>query len=86
MTNTTTQATHTPGPWGLDGNSDEGFAIVASNGRGGDAILTTEIWDIADARLIAAAPAMLRELRLAYESLGWQSLADVIEQATGVAP
>lgn len=74
---------HTPGPWSVDGCSDnnaEAEVIVADDGRRticwtantwdddeGEEIVTDE--DRANGRLIAAAPELLSALRLAADSL-----------------
>ena len=51
---------HTPGPWTLDAN-DFGWFLISANGQD----VLTEAFDTeeANARLIAAAPAMLAALR-----------------------
>ena len=50
---------HTPGPWGLLGTQEHGYAIENTLG----AIIADNIGREANARLIAQAPAMLEALK-----------------------
>ena len=86
MTATETRIQHTPGPWAVEGesgNPSESYAIVADHriiawtsdstatDNEGDrfgGIITAE--DGANARLIAAAPQLLRALQYALPYLG----------------
>jgi hypothetical protein len=85
-------AKHTPGPWITDEECTNAITIrhdpgnphadgnkIASVYRDGDDI---DAQMRADARLIAAAPAMLAELQWLYEKHGYQSTADAIAKAT----
>lgn len=80
--------THTPGPWQLEIGNDKCFhdgnrcAITVSGDDGGGepwTVTVAEVWrtsnddDISDARLIAAAPDLLAELK---------SVTDYLEQLT----
>ncbi len=63
------EATHTPGPWRVEGWSDaigSGNTVLDDDGR---AVSDGRI-SAADARLIAAAPDLLAALRHAYDVLG----------------
>ena len=50
---------HTPGPWGIEENEMLGRDIVAD---GLKAVICTQVYNPADASLIAAAPDMLEAL------------------------
>jgi hypothetical protein len=85
---------HTPGPWTIEEYGDDDcpalvihkdtetrVCFMAAPGSHGDPARIE-----ADARLIAAAPDMLTELRWLYEKHGYQSTADVIAKATAISP
>lgn len=93
---TKTLASHTSGPWVVfqDRTTDGMIFTVMPAGRPGD--IATNIENGSDARLIAAAPDMLREL---IEILEWakvekaplrkqeiEHIAGVIAKATAVSP
>lgn len=75
---------HTPGPWGLveerTENHDREFYVT-----GTDHGLVAEAYEVADARLIAAAPDLLAALEAAWPGLSGQSyerpISEVWEQA-----
>ena len=66
-----TTTTHTPGPWIYDSRYnnviDEDGRVIAARPSYSSAAVDTEM---ADMRLIAAAPKLLEALKLAYEQLG----------------
>lgn len=93
---------HTPGPWTLDVNPKgqsrrvftERIEIWQGNSARLVACMHLKNWsidgegDLANARLIAAAPYLLAELQRVYESLGgetydWGPVREAIAKATG---
>ena len=91
---------HTSGPWSVIKGSPQAGIITAPNRSLGIAeVFGGGETDIANARLIAAAPQMLAALRAALEAMGdsydatdaageagasvWDQVANAIESATG---
>ena len=81
---------HTPGPWKVD-RQQASMAVLGPDGFmiADCCILSirpgapTDERRVANARLIAAVPAMLKELERLHDKHGEQATADVIKKATG---
>lgn len=87
-----TARTHTEGPWAYDGRRDaSGSPMVMAQHRGPGSfycVATVNFWEAPEenARLIAAAPCLLAELKLAREWLLTLQTGRRIEAKEALAP
>jgi len=89
---------HTPGPWYMRQRSGPGHITSEVCYGDSDECITDGVYNMADARLIAAAPDLLEALEDCLACISWDELShgrlfsagnaarDAIEKATGVRP